>query len=178
MKSTMIVLALLLAGLRTNENWTADAASAKVQFTVSGPFGTVHGNFTGLKASIDFDEAHPESGSFTASVSVATISTGIGMRNNDLRNEDIWFQASKYPLISFSSKKVEKTASGFLASGTLTMKGNSRPMAIPFSFSSSGSTGLFKGDFKVNRQDFNLGNKGGSVGEVITIHLEIPVKKA
>jgi polyisoprenoid-binding protein YceI len=149
---------------------------AKINFTVHGPFGTVHGSFSGLQATIMFDEKNPSAGSVTASVDAKTVSTGVSLRNSDLKNKEEWLNTEKYPRISFKSKKIDKTASGFAASGDLTLKGVTKPVVIPFTFSGKGATGEFKGQFSIKREDFNVGKPGGSVGDVITISLDLPVK--
>jgi hypothetical protein len=49
-------LFFILSGLPLTGNWTADADKAKITFTVDGPFGDVHGSFSGLKSEFQFDE--------------------------------------------------------------------------------------------------------------------------
>lgn len=159
-------------------DWKADPAKAKVQFSIHGPFGTVHGNFTGLKATIRFNEKDPAAGSISASVDAKTVSTGIGLRNHDLRKKEEWFNTDKYPTISFQSKKIEKSANGFVAAGNLTLKGTTKQIQIPFTFNSAGNSGTFKGHFVLKREDFNLGKPGGSVGDEVTVDLEVPVTQS
>jgi len=156
--------------------WNIDAENAKITFTVSGPFGMVHGSYSGLKATIKFDENDLAGSSISASVDANTVSTGIGLRNHDLKKEE-WFNTDKYPVISFRSSKIEKTAASFKATGELTIKGISKPQEIPFTFSAKGTTGVFKSQFLIKRQDFNLDNTSTSVGNEITINLEVPVKR-
>ncbi len=167
-----IIIALTLAG-----NWNVDPAASKVSFTIKGPFGTVNGSFTGLEATIVFDEKNLSGSSVTASIDATTVSTGIGLRNKDLRNKELWLNTGKYPRISFHSTKIEKTGNGYKAIGNLTLKGVTKPAEIPFTFTATGSTGLFKGQFEVNREDYGIGKKGGSVGSTITVTLEVAVKK-
>jgi len=167
----------LMAGLTFTENWKSDAANAKISFSIKGPFGTVNGNFTGLKTEIQFDEKDLSGSSVSASIDPATVSTGIGLRNRDLRKKEEWFDTDKYKEISFHSRKIEKTADGFKAIGELTMKGVTKPAVIPFTFEAKGATGVFKGQFTLKREDYNLGKSGGSVGSEVTIKLEVPVKK-
>lgn len=167
----------LIAAMMFPGNWNADTPKAKISFSVKGLFGTVHGSLSGLKATIQFDEKSPSGGSFSASVDPNTINTGIGMRNHDLKNEEIWLNTKKFPEISFHSTKIEKTEKGFKAIGELTVKGTTKPVEIPFTFSGNGSSGVFKGEFNINREDYHVGKKGGSVGDIITITLEVPVKK-
>ena len=172
-----IAQSLLITVLAFATTWNADVEKAKVTFSVKGPFGTVHGSFTGMKATIKFDEKDLSGSSVSASMDAKTVSTGVGLRNRDLRNEEIWLNTDKFPLISFKSNKIEKTGNGFKAIGELTLKGTTKPVEIPFTFSSKENEGVFKGQFQINREDYKVGKPGGSVGSIISIELEVPVKK-
>src|SRR6185295_3590872 len=68
-------------------SWNADPSKAEISFEVSGPFGKVHGDLSGLKSTIQFDENNLAASSFKASVDPKSISTGIGLRNHDLQKE-------------------------------------------------------------------------------------------
>jgi len=174
----LLITASMLAVLLFTDIWKADTENAKVSFKINGPFGTVNGNFTGLQTVIQFDENNLSGSSLTASIDAKTVSTGVGLRNKHLREEQQWFNTDKYPRISFHSKKIEKSTNGFTAFGELTIKEVSKTVEIPFTFSLKDNTGLFKGAFTIKREDYKLGNSGGgSVGSDVTITLEIPVKK-
>jgi polyisoprenoid-binding protein YceI len=179
MKSLLfIVLFTTVSALLIIGNWKADASKAKITFTVGGPFGDVHGSFSGLKSSFQFNENDLPGSSLTASIDPNTVNSGVGLRNTHLRNEEQFLNTAKYPLISFKSNKFEKTGDGFLVSGDLTLKATTKPIEIPFTFSSTGNTGLFKGHFSIKREDYLIGNSGGgTVGDVITIGIEVPVTK-
>jgi len=180
MMKTLLFISMmaLVSGLPLTGNWNADASKAKITFTVDGPFGEVHGSFTGLTSEFQFDEKDLSKSSITASIDANTVTSGVGLRNTHLRNEEQWLNTEKYPRIHFKSTKIEKTSAGFSASGTLTLKSTSKPIVIPFTFSSSGNTGLFTGQFSIKREDYNLGKNGGSVGETIQINIEVPVKSS
>lgn len=172
MKMFAIFLSLVLA-----TNWTVDTGNAKVEFSVQGPFGAVNGTFSGLQATIRFDPGDLAGSSMQASVDAKTVSSGIGFRNHHLRSEEQYLNTDKYPRIAYRSTKIEKTGPGYKAIGELTIKNVTRPVEIPFTFSANGSTGLFKGSFTFRRMDFNIGKPGGSIGDEITITLNVPVKK-
>jgi polyisoprenoid-binding protein YceI len=172
-----LAASLVITSLALAVNWNVDAVNAKIMFSVKGPFGTVDGNFSGLKATIRFSENDLPGSSVSASIEAKTVSTGIGLRNRDLRKKEVWFNADKYPLITFHSRKIEKAGTGYKAIGDLTIKGTTRPVEISFTFNAKGDAGLFKGQFNIKRADYNLGNEGGSVGSIVTIMLEVPVKK-
>jgi polyisoprenoid-binding protein YceI len=168
-----LLFALLLLA---PEAWTVDSAASKINFSVHGPFGTVHGTLSGLEATVQFSEKDPEGGSMKARIPVKTIQTGNGKRDKDLCNEETWFNVAKYPDITFVSHKFAKTGNGYSVSGDLTIKGVVKPATIPFTFVANGAGGVFKGSFTLNRNDFGLG-KSGMVGDVVTISLEVAVKK-
>jgi polyisoprenoid-binding protein YceI len=172
MKTIAIFLGLILA-----TTWTVDKANAKVGFSVHGPFGTVNGTFSGLEAAIHFDPGDLAGSSIQASIDAATVSSGVGLRNHHLKSEEQYLNTDKYPRISYKSSKIEKTGSGYKAVGELTIKDVTKPVEIPFTFSPNGNTGLFKGEFTFKREDFHIGKEGGSIGDMITIRLEVPVKK-
>ncbi len=171
--STFMILAMSLTG-----NWKVDSANSKVNFTLHGPFGMVHGSFTGLEADIKFNEKDLSASSIIASIDAKTVSTGVSLRNSDLRNKEEWLNTDKFPRISFKSNKIEKTAEGYKASGTMTIKGIAKPCDIPFTFGNKDSGGNFHGQFTIKREDYNIGKPGGSVGDVITIILSVPVKSS
>jgi polyisoprenoid-binding protein YceI len=158
-------------------SWNADASKAQINFEVSGPFGKVHGSLSGLKSTILFDENNLASSSFRASVDPKSIRTGIGLRNRDLQKEK-FLDSDNHPLISFHSEKIVKSGTGYKAIGSLTIKGVTKPVEIPFTFTEKAGSGLFKGAFTIHREDFGVGNKGGSVGKDVDITLEVPVTKS
>jgi polyisoprenoid-binding protein YceI len=171
-QSVMVVATILFVG-----NWNVDSANAKVGFSVKGPFGTVNGTFSGLKSTIKFDPADLAGSSVQASIDANTVSSGVGVRNHHLKSEEQWLNTEKYPLITYKSTKIEKAGAGYKAVGELKIKDVSKPVEIPFTWTPNGNSGVFKGEFAFKRLDFNLGKAGGTVGDVITIHLEVPVKK-
>ena len=98
------------------------------------------------------------------------------MRDKDLQKEK-FLNSDNYSFISFRSEKIQKNGNGYLAVGGLTLKGTTRRVEIPFSFSEKGNSGVFKASFDIQRQDFKVGKPGGSVGNTIHINLDVPVTK-
>jgi polyisoprenoid-binding protein YceI len=174
-KQLLAVSAIILI-LPNPGNWKVDTANAKVSFSVHGPFGTVHGSFTGLEATINFNEKNLSGSSISASIDAKTVSTGVSLRNSDLRKKEEWLNTDKYPRITFKSKKIEKTANGYKAIGDMTIKAATKPVEIPFTFTKKDATGIFKGQFTIKREDYGVGKPGGSTGSVITIMLTVPAK--
>ena len=170
----ILILSMVFAGFAHAMDWKVDTTNAKINFTIKGIFGKVHSHFSGLKARIHFDEGDLAASTMSASVDAKTISTGIDLRNSDLRKKEEWFNVEKYPTVSFKSEKFEKTKNGYQVTGYLTIKGISKSVVIPFTFDDKHSAGIFNGKFSIQRKDFNLGKPGGSVGSIITVELSVP----
>jgi len=87
--------------------WTIDPAHSIAEFAVKHMvLTTVKGRFRELEGTLHIDEARPEDSSVSASVDVASIDTGVGDRDAHLRSDD-FFNAEKYPKITFRSRRVE-----------------------------------------------------------------------
>jgi polyisoprenoid-binding protein YceI len=135
--------------------------------------GDPSGEFKGLKGTISFDPANLAFSKFDASIDVASINTGNGMKNTHAKS-DKWLDAEKYSVIKFTSTAITKTPGGYVAAGTLDMHGVQKTVSLPFTFDNS----EFKGSFTVNRMDFNINtaepNHGGATFKV---DIDVPVTK-
>jgi polyisoprenoid-binding protein YceI len=154
----------------TSTNWKI-AEGYSIKFTSNDPSGT----FTSMKGDISFDDNNLSSSKFNVMVDVNSINTGNGMKNNKAKGDD-YFQADKFPTITYVSSKIEKSSTGYNVTGTLTMHGVSKQVTIPFTFTNN----TFKGSFSVNRLDYGVGtDKGMSshAASVLQIDLSVPVNK-
>ncbi len=133
-----------------------------------------HGTFRKMEGNIRFDPAHPEESRFEVSVDVASIDTGIDLKNKHARS-DKWFDAEKYPRIHFVSTSVSRTDTGFVVRGELGLKGVRKEITIPFAFRSAGDRHLFYGKFKVNRGDFGIGKVNGGESDSTAVEVSVPV---
>lgn len=175
-KAFLLITSLLIALAQKGDKWLVDANHAEIKFTVGSPLGRVNGTFSGLKANIVFDENDLAGSSINASVDAKTVNTPISLRNRHLVSEETWFNAQKYPLISFTSKQIIKTKVGFAALGDLTIKETTKHTEIPFRLTGAGAQKIFEGEFKINRRDFKLG-PGVVASDTVTIFLKVPASK-
>ncbi len=142
-------------------------------YTVKFDGGDPSGEFRGLKGTISFDPNNLESSKFNTSIDVASINTGNGMKNTHAKSEK-WFDAEKYPTISFTSSAISKTATGYEAVGTLDMHGVQKQIAIPFTFANN----IFASTFEVNRLDYNINTAEPEHGSAkFTVSVSVPVTK-
>ena len=173
-----IILGFTCAAFITgNISWTI-VTGTKTNFSIKGLLGSaVTGTLDITKSDIKFDAAAPATADIMAVVSVGSINTGNSKRDNHLKTAD-YFDAASYPEITFKSVAISKTADGqFIASGNLSIKKITRHIDIPFSFTPSGNSAVFKGSFVIKRTDFGVGEKSMLMGNEVTINLSIPVNK-
>ena len=142
-------------------------------YSVKFDGGDPSGEFKGLKGTINFDPSNLKDSKFTVSIDVATINTGNGMKNTHAMSEK-WLDASKFPLISFSSKEIVKTSTGYEARGTLDMHGVQKEITLPFTFEKN----IFTGSISVNRMDYNINTAEPNHGaQILKVDIQVPVSK-
>lgn len=146
------------------------------KYTISFSTGGVSGIFKTFTGNIIFDEQSLPTSKFDIAIDINSINTGNGMQNKHAKSAE-WFDASKYPVIKFISRKIVKAGAGYTAIGDLQLHGISKEASLPFVFKRSGNGGTFEGVFNVNRNDFKIGTPGGEVGETIKINVSVPVTK-
>lgn len=134
------------------------------------------GSFKIMEGDIDFDEKDLTSSNFDFKIDVRTISTGNGMMNKKAQTPE-WFDSAKYPYAKFKSTKVEKKeGSTYNIIGNLTIKGITKSVIVPASYSKANGKVIFKGTFNVNRMDFKVGKKSDVVPDIMKVSFEIPAQ--
>jgi polyisoprenoid-binding protein YceI len=142
-------------------------------YSVKFDGGDPSGQFGGLKGTISFDPNDLANSKFDATIDVATINTGNGMKNTHAKSEK-WFDADKYPTIQFTSSAITKASTGYEAKGMLTMHGVQKEVVIPFTFEEN----VFKGSFTVNRLDYNVNTAEPNHGSAsFKVDIQVPVTK-
>ena len=177
----LTLVSLMTAGsLFAADVYTLDGAHSNVNFCVKHMvISTVCGRFNQFEATINFDEADVTKSSWTGTIKTASITTDNEKRDNHLKSAD-FFDVEKHPEITFKSSKIEKKGDGYVAAGTLTMRGVSKEVSIPFTV--TGPITVFGGKrigisatLTVNRQDYGVSwsQKLDSGGLVVSDEVKI-----
>src|SRR6266542_3796029 len=158
-------LALVLPALAAAQatTWDIDPAHSSSSFAVKHlVVSTVRGAFGKTTGAIKFDEKNLTKSSVEATVDVSTIDTRVEDRDKDLKSPN-FFEAEKYPTITFKSTKVQKAGADKLkVTGDLTMKGTTKPVTwnVTYTKPVTGMKGemrrAFSATTKINRKDFGL----------------------
>ena len=177
-------------GLGMNE-YEVDIAHSSISFKISHMVvSKVRGNFKDFSVTIKEDPNDITKSSVAVVIKTASIDTDNEKRDNHLRSAD-FFDAEKYPEITFRSSRIEKKGDAYIAVGTLDMHGVSKEITIPFEITGKmqdpwGNTRAgIEASTQLDRKDYGLNwnktlDKGGLLvgNEVkIEIFLEMVGKK-
>ena len=182
-------MASTLTGL-TPGTWTVDPSHSEVGFVVRHLMvSKVKGRFGGVTGTITVTENVLES-VVEASAEIVTVDTRDENRDAHLKSAD-FFDAEKFPTISFRSTGIREKGNDYLLDGQLTIKGVSKPVTFDLEYNgaatnpmTSGQTAGFSAETEVNRKDFGLEwnvaleSGGVLVADKVKIHLEIEAAKA
>jgi polyisoprenoid-binding protein YceI len=172
----IIALFIIVAsGFTASVLWKVSNEGVTVSFEL--PEQGTKGTLSGLKATIDFDEKDLANSKISASVDLNTLNTGDAKKDKHLLSAD-FFNAEKFPTISFTSTSITETKDGWRAKGNLTMKDSTRSVEIPFKFSEKeDGTAIFTGTMTVFSGDYGVTKKSDSGKDKILVQLSVAVKR-
>lgn len=160
-------------------DFTLDGAHTRVGFEVTHlVVSTVSGQFDKFEGSLALNE-RPSKSKISASIDVASINTGVEKRDNHLKSAD-FFDAAKYPTITFVSTAVTLIGDKLEVKGDLTIHGTTRPVVLSGKYRGSVNDGY--GHEKVganlratiSRKDFNvLWNAMVEAGPVVSDEVDL-----
>ncbi|MHC3134469.1 YceI family protein [Acinetobacter nosocomialis] len=141
-------------------------------------FSTPSANFSDIQGVIKVDNAKPANSSVNVTIPLSSVNTNVPALDKEFQQE-AWFNAAKYPNITFKSTKVEtKDKKHFKITGDLTVKGVTKPVVLDAVLNKQGEHPMakvpaigFNATTSFNRSDFGLGNYVPNVGDKITVNI-------
>ncbi|MDC4507200.1 YceI family protein [Acinetobacter baumannii] len=141
-------------------------------------FSTPSANFSDIQGVIKIDNAKPANSSVNVTIPLSSVNTNVPALDKEFQ-EEAWFNAAKYPNITFKSTKVEtKDKKHFKITGDLTVKGITKPVVLDAVLNKQGEHPMakvpaigFNATTSFNRSDFGLGNYVPNVGDKITVNI-------
>jgi polyisoprenoid-binding protein YceI len=109
--------------------WNLDTTHTQVGFSVKHmAISTVRGRFTKFNGAGETD-ASGKLVKATFTLETASIDTNQEQRDAHLRSAD-FFDAEKYPMLSFTATKIEQNGTDIVISGDFTMHGVTKPVTL------------------------------------------------
>jgi len=165
--------------------WNIDTSHSSIHFSVRHMMiAKVRGAFNAWSGSIAFDDANVSASKIQGEIDVASIDTAEPKRDGHLKSPD-FFDAEKFPKITFASKKLEGSADKFKVVGDLTLHGVTKEVSFDVAREGAGKDPwgnqrvAFSARGSLNRTDFGLKwnqalEAGGVlVGEKVDFEIEI-----
>lgn len=134
-------------------DWQVQDGTLNITVTQLG--SKVTGQFADWTAAIAFDETIDNDVAGTVNVTVSIGTLTLGSVTDQAMGPD-FFSATDFPTASFIADIVP-VVDGYEAQGTLTIKGQSVPITLPFGLSIDGDTASMTGGLTLDRRDFNVG---------------------
>ena len=163
----------LLADGKLAGAWTLDGAKSSVGLRTKSVWGLVkvNGVFGQVTGAAVISAAGEATGRIT--VAAASIDTGVKKRDDHLRSAD-FFDAAKYPDITFSATSVTLSGENAAVAGTLTVRNQTKPVTVGGAVSANGTDEIsLDAELPVNRSQYGMSfNQLGmmSLDNIITIH--------
>lgn len=141
-------------------------------------FSTPSANFTDIQGVIKVDNAKPSNSSVDVIIPISSVNTNVPALDKEFQ-EEAWFNAAKYPNITFKSTKVEtKDKKHFKITGDLTVKGVTKPVVLDAVLNKQGEHPMakvpaigFNATTSFDRSAFGFGNYVPNVGDKITVNI-------
>ncbi len=138
-------------------------------------------HFDTFTARVQFDPATPETGRILARITLASVDTGNPERDEILKTAD-WFGVGQWPEATFVANRIVRVTDGYSASGTLALRGVSRPVTLRFHWTpaTNGKPARLNGGASVERLAFGVGQGDWQdtayVGNAVAIQVDIRLR--
>ena len=175
---SVLAVSILISASALAAGWEMDKAHSDVSFVVKHLMVTnVRGEFRDFKVDLKADEKDVMKSTVEASIDVSSIDTREPKRDGHLKSPD-FFDAAKFPTITFKSKSIAKTKDGtYKLKGDLTLHGVTKEVVLDMEHAGVTATGT------LNRMDYGvswnkaLDNGGVLVGNDVKILIELEFMK-
>ena len=161
--------------------WVVDMVHSQVDFGVRHLVGRVRGTFTKWYATLTTKDGDWKLGTVNVSVQTASLNTGNGYRDDDLRS-DRFFAVGRYPKMTFQGTGFAATDSTVDVAGIITIKGHSKPVVLSGQYRGIAKDRegreriAFEATGAVDRRDFGISwNESIAGAELIGNNVEITI---
>ena len=158
----LLIATFLPLSAQAGDEYSIDPAHTFSEFSIKHlVISNVKGGFPDISGTIHYDAGDVTKSSVEVTLKVASINTNIKDRDDHLRSPD-FFDAAKYPDITFKSTKIEKSETSLMITGLLTIKDKTHEVTFPFELNGPvvdpwGKSRIgVQGKLTINRHDYGL----------------------
>jgi polyisoprenoid-binding protein YceI len=160
-------LALATSAAHAVEYNQVQADKSQIAFGFQQMGVSMDGAFKEFSSQLRFDPAAPEAASAVIEVALASIDTGSDEGDEEAARKT-WFNTKDFPAARFESTAVKALgANAYEVAGKLTIKGTTKDVIVPATFTPQGDTGVFEGSLTIQRGDFSIGEGAWKAFDVV-----------
>jgi polyisoprenoid-binding protein YceI len=137
-------------------SYAADPAQSHLQFTgtqAGAPFTGEFGKFT---AAVDFAPDALATSRIDVTIEMSSENSKDKDRDTTIVSADL-FNTTKFPTAHYVTKSITKSANGYDATGSLTLRGVTKDVPISFKFTPGAGGAKLDGTAALKRLDFGVG---------------------
>lgn len=155
---TSALFVLLAASAYSAEatRFSVDPAPSVLEFSAVQAGAEFKGNFQKFTAAVDFAPDALPSSKIDVQIDLASEDSKDKDRDKTIKGADI-FDVAHFPTARYVTKTITKNGDGFIAQGTLTLRGVTKDIPIDFRFSKNSVNSKLDGTATLNRLDFGVG---------------------
>lgn len=156
--------------------WQVESGSLALSVQQMG--SAVAGSFATWTADITFDETPTDGRNGAVTVKIDTTSLSLGSVSDQAKSAD-FFDVANHPGATFTAT-IRPDGTNYIAEGTLDLRGQVRPLSLPFTLTITGDTAVMKGETTIDRRDYNMGASFGDesqVGFSVLVTVELTAKR-
>ncbi len=183
MKTTSLLLTTLLCAFGLNaaasDTYKVDPVHSSVMFSIKHAGVTdFHGSFNEITGTVVFDAADPSKSSVELTVPVESVDSRHPKRDAHLKSPD-FFNAPKFPAITFKSTKVEGSGDVFKVTGDFTLLGVTKSITVDFKRGPEGKgmQGEIRGGgetrFTIKRSDYGMTFMPDALGDEVALVVSV-----
>jgi polyisoprenoid-binding protein YceI len=136
--------------------WSSVAADSQLTFSAYYEGEELPGRFTSFTVRLEVDEATGNPCALFVEVEVGSANMNDREINAEIVEPD-WFDAQAFPTASYESNQIRPAENGFLASGSLRIKGIEQALELPLDWRKEGGTAHLSGSVTLSRQAWQVG---------------------
>ena len=158
--------------------YTSDPQS-KLEFVGVQAGAEFKGVFHKFTAAVDFAPDTLAGSKIDVQIDMTSVDSLDKDRDNTIRGKDI-FDVAHNPTAHYVTKSITKTASGYAAVGSLTLRGVTKDVPIEFQFVPAAPGAKLTGTARLNRLDFGVGQgdwkSTETIGDAVKINFALVLK--
>jgi len=169
-----LFLFVLAGGTASAADWKVDMKQSRLGFVATYEKTPFEAWFRRYDALIRFDPAALKDSRFDVTVDISSVDSDSSDRDEGMQGKE-WFDRAAHPQAHFVATAFTAVKGDqYEATGKLTLKGATREIHLPFSWTRSADGARLHSETSLNRTDFNIGS--GAWAQDPTIGYEVKVR--